>query len=180
MDALLQFRFCPRCGQAHDPSGSLLPFRCQACGFVFYLNPASAAAALIQRSNGDVLFIRRAKNPAKGKLAVPGGFVDFGESIEDALRREVREEVGIEVGRLVFLCSAPNEYPYRGVCYQVVDLFFHTGLAGDGEPQALDAVESVCWLDPRRVPLDDLAFTSLKKALEFFRGTFMERSDQTP
>jgi ADP-ribose pyrophosphatase YjhB (NUDIX family) len=151
-----------------------MPFRCESCEFVFYLNPASAAAALIQRSNGDLLFIRRAKDPAKGKLAVPGGFVDFDETVEDALRREIREEVGLAVGNLDFICSAPNEYPYQGIHYQVVDLFFLTHPADNREPQALDAVESVCWLNPWRISLDGLAFSSLRKALELFRQRFSD------
>ncbi len=71
-----------------------------------------------------MLLIRRAKEPAKGKLAPPGGFIDVGETAEQGVRREVREEVGIELDHIHFLCSQPNQYFYKEVTYPVLDFFF--------------------------------------------------------
>src|SRR5690242_10588704 len=108
------FRFCPRCA-APRPADNLgqSPLRCAACGLAFFFNPTVAAAAFVHDPAGRVLFIRRAHDPSAGKLGVPGGFIDFGESAEDGLRREVREEVGIEIDRPRFLVSFPNTYFYR-------------------------------------------------------------------
>src|SRR5262245_53429279 len=92
------FRFCPRCGAARPVENrNQNPFHCNTCGLALFFNPTVAAGAFVSDSAGRVLSIRRAKEPSIGKLAVPGGFIDFGESAEEALRREVREEVGIEV-----------------------------------------------------------------------------------
>ncbi|HYT59019.1 MAG TPA: NUDIX domain-containing protein, partial [Haliangiales bacterium] len=87
------FHHCPRCGakQAALPAGN--SFKCAACGFLYYFNPAIAVAGFVFAADGRALFIRRAKEPAKGRLALPGGFVDFNETAEEALRRETREEV---------------------------------------------------------------------------------------
>jgi ADP-ribose pyrophosphatase YjhB (NUDIX family) len=143
-----------------------VPFRCAACGFVLFFNAAAAAAAFVQRADGHVLFIRRAREPAAGKLGLPGGFVDFGETAEEAVRREAREEVGLELDALRYLTSVPNHYDYAGVTYHTLDLYFVTRPSGPGEPRPLDAVQSVCWLDPRGVGADELAFDSLRVALD--------------
>ena len=111
------------------------------------------------------LFIRR-EGPGERKLALPGGFVDIGERAE-ALRREIREEVNLEVASVEFLCSQPNEYHYKGVTYPVLDLFFVTRASGNQPAVALDGVESVCWWKIREVNFDEIAFPSVRQALEF-------------
>jgi ADP-ribose pyrophosphatase len=101
------FRHCPQCGKP-SPELGRAPFHCEACGFLFYFNPAIAVGAVVLAPDDTVLLIRRAKDPHKGKLSVPGGFVDAGEVAEVALRREIREEVGLEVKRLDYFCSLPQ------------------------------------------------------------------------
>jgi ADP-ribose pyrophosphatase YjhB (NUDIX family) len=159
------FRTCPRCGATTDRPNDVVPFRCGQCGFVLFFNAAAAVAVFVTRADGHVLFIRRAKNPGRGKLGLPGGFADFGETAEDATRREVREEVGLELGPLDYLASFPNLYVYAGVTYHTLDFFFVAQPAGEQEPRALDAVDSVCWLDPRHVDLDEIAFVSMQSAV---------------
>lgn len=165
------FRFCPRCGQRRgEATARPDPFRCDACGFLFFFNPAVAVAALVVRGDGRALFIRRAKDPARGRLALVGGFVDPGENAEGALRREVREEVGLELTDLTFLSSSPNEYHYRGTTYPVVDLIFLATTNHDTRTAALDGVASFEWLDPVAVDPDDLAFPSMGDGLRRYRA----------
>jgi ADP-ribose pyrophosphatase YjhB (NUDIX family) len=159
------FRHCPKCAAA-NPAPGQNPFRCPACGFVYYFNPTVAAAAFLFDGAGKVLVIRRAKDPAKGKLAIPGGFVDFDEAAEDALRREVREEVGVEVSDLRFLGSCPNRYEYRGITYPVCDLMFTGTVADPAAARPLDAVAGIEWRHPRDVDPDELAFPSLRRGRE--------------
>jgi ADP-ribose pyrophosphatase YjhB (NUDIX family) len=165
------FRFCPRCGAAR-PADNLNqnPLRCGACGLVFFFNPTVAAGALVSDPAGRVLFIRRAKEPSAGKLGVPGGFIDFGESAEDGLRREVREEVGIEIDRPRFLASFPNTYVYREVSYPVVDLYFTATAVNPELARPLDAVTGIEWRLPRDVPDDEIAFPSMRAALRALAG----------
>jgi NAD+ diphosphatase len=160
------FRFCPRCGanRAAD-NHAQSPFRCGGCGLVFYFNPTVAAAAFVHDPAGRILLIRRAKEPAKGKLGVPGGFVDFGEPAEEGMRREVREEVGLELTDVRFLVSFPNSYFYREVTYPVVDLYFTATAVAPEAAQPLDAVVSVEWRHPADVPPEEIAFPSMAVAL---------------
>jgi len=160
------FRFCPRCGVPRpEENAGLSPLRCPACDLVYYFNPAVAVAALVSDAAGRVLFIRREKEPSAGKLGVPGGFIDFGESAEDGLRREVREEVGLEIDRLNFLVSFPNDYPFRGVTYPVVDLYFTAVAVNPAAARPLDAVLGVEWRLPGEVPEAEIAFASMRVAL---------------
>lgn len=157
------FRFCPGCG---SPGGRWIrdqEFRCPACGFRFFQNTAAACGVLVEHG-GRFLFLVRAKEPSKGRLGLPGGFVDPGESVEQALAREVAEEIGGRLGPVRFLASFPNRYPFAGVEYRTCDLYFRAGLEGD--PAALRAdpgeVAALRWLRPDEVDDADLAFPSLR------------------
>jgi ADP-ribose pyrophosphatase YjhB (NUDIX family) len=163
-----QFRWCPRCGANLAASGAC-PLVCAACGFVYYFNPAVSAAAILLRGDGQGLFIRRGHEPGLGQLAFVGGFVDAGETPEVALRREVREEVGIELDAVAYLGSQPNTYNYRGVTYHVVDLIFVATLAAGAAPRAQEGVAAIEWHDPRALDPARLAFASMTWALATFQ-----------
>lgn len=163
------FRYCPRCGADYQQPAPEPVLRCSHCGFVYYFNPAVAVAAFLEAPAGRWLFIRRAKAPARGKLALPGGFVDCGETAEDALRREIREEVSLHVASLRFLCSQTNHYDYRDVRYPVVDLFFTAAADPQQQAQALDGVAALCWLSLPQVADDEIAFPSIRHAVNQLR-----------
>lgn len=159
------FRFCPKCGQPVRRAATNA-IQCTACGFLYYFNPVVAVGALVVDGEGRMLWIRRAREPGKGKLGLPGGFADVGETAEEALRREVREEVNLEVDSPEFLCSFANQYVYGGVTYPVLDIFYTARPIAAGSAAALDDVESFCWLKPQEVRPDDIAFPSVKNALD--------------
>lgn len=165
------FRHCPQCGRARAGQGPVQPFHCAGCGFHFYFNAAPAVAAFVLDPDGRALFLRRAREPAKGMLAVPGGFVDLGETAEAALRREIREEVNLEVGPLRYLCTQLNEYQYRGVAYPVLDLFYVTRAIDPGRMQALDEVESCAWRRTTEVSPAEIAFPSIRAALQAYHDS---------
>ncbi len=164
------FRHCPRCGLPRSSENQgRCPLSCNGCGLVFYFNPTVAAAAFVFDAEGRILLIRRAKDPSAGKLGVPGGFIDIGESAEEGLRREVREEVGIEIDKLQFLISFPNSYLYREVTYPVVDLYFTSVAVNPASAKPLDAVAGVEWRLPSDVPNDEIAFPSMRVAIAALR-----------
>ncbi|MFO1459205.1 MAG: NUDIX domain-containing protein [Verrucomicrobiota bacterium] len=158
------FKFCPSCGASRPSIQKGVLVHCDACGFHFHFNPAVSVSAFLRRRDGKVLLIRRARSPGRGKLAPPGGFVDIGETAENALLRELREEVGVAATSVQFLCSFTNRYPYRGVTYPVVDLFFTARVSNSGKASALDEVREIGWFDPSEVGANQLAFPSMKSA----------------
>lgn len=117
-------RYCPKCGAAALRFIESNLVHCDVCGFDLYLNTAAAVAALIPDEQGRLLIIERAEEPKKGTWDLPGGFADPGETAEEALRREVREELGLKVVSTQYLCSYPNTYEYKGMHYATMDLGF--------------------------------------------------------
>lgn len=138
-------------------------YRCPACGFRYFHNVATAAGIVVERA-GKFLFVVRGMEPAKGKLGLPGGFVDPGESVEHALRREVREEIGAEIADPVFLASFPNCYGFGATQYHTCDLYFRAEVLTDVADwrTAEDEISALVWLAPEEVNPDDLAFVSLR------------------
>ena len=169
-DPLSSFASARAARIAHDADNlGQTPFRCAACGLVFFFNPTVAAAAFVSDGARRLLFVRRAKEPHAGKLGVPGGFIDFGESAEEGVRREVREEVGLELDGLSFLASFPNEYSYREVTYPVVDLYFTAMAIDPDSARPLDGVAGIEWRQACEVPEEEIAFESLREALRLLR-----------
>jgi NAD+ diphosphatase len=172
----LVFSFCPRCGQrsfARQKAGLL---SCSACGLIFYVNTAAAVAAILRDSEGRVLLVRRSKDPGKGLLDLPGGFVDPDESAEDALRRELREEMGLEAGPFSWLGSLPNEYEYEGITYRSLDLFFENSKMDLSSVKSLEEIQEILLLRPSEIPFGEIAFPSIKTM--FLRLLESERPSQ--
>jgi ADP-ribose pyrophosphatase YjhB (NUDIX family) len=164
-------RHCPRCGSPRAAPRSPQLLVCEACDLHLYFNPCAAAAAILLDDSGRVLLVRRAHEPAKDKLAFPGGFIDDGESAETALRRELREEIGMEVGPLHYVASHPNTYPYRGVVYATLDVFFTARVPDFAAAVALDGVAGLVVLPAAAVAEQDLAFESMRVAWRAFLAT---------
>lgn len=118
------FKLCPMCGSKKIENHGDRKWLCPDCGFDLYNNVAAAVGIVIYDKYDNILFEVRAKEPRKGFIAVPGGFVDFGESAEEAVIRECREEIGVPVDGASFLCTAPNIYEYKGIEYKTCDIFF--------------------------------------------------------
>lgn len=168
MQPIQHFQHCPKCGQPVPPGVN--PLVCPACGFCFFFNPTVSAAAFVFDGHGRILLLRRAKEPAKGLFGIPGGFIDIGEGAEVAVRREIREEVGIEVTELKYLTSHPNDYNYRGVTYPVCDLMFTAVAVNPEAVQSLDDVAGYEWRGLEQVRDDELAFDSLRVGLRALRS----------
>ena len=158
------YRFCPKCGGAFE-SRRLKEFEperlvCSQCAFVFYLNPKVAAGAVVEYEGGIVL-LRREIDPRAGFWVHPGGFVDRGETLEAAAKRETREEVGMDV-EITHLLGA---YSFEDSEVVVVT---YAARALSGVPAVGDESLEVAAFAPHEIPWDDLAFPSTRLALKEF------------
>lgn len=163
--------YCPRCG-AHVGVSVQIPFRCPDCGFADFFGPVAAVGGLITNASNELLLVRRARDPGKGKWGLPGGFVDRGETIEQALAREVLEETGLRVARPAYLTSFPNSYDYAGVVSPVIDLFYLCRVGSGVQIElALDELDHYVWVRPSDTDLDQMAFPSNRRAIEYWLET---------
>jgi ADP-ribose pyrophosphatase YjhB (NUDIX family) len=168
------FRYCPSCASQNVEFRGH-KFHCSDCGFVYYHNTAAATGCIV-RTGGGLLFLIRGKEPARGRLDLPGGFVDPGEGAVEGLRREFREEIGWEPPPqeiFTLFASFPNIYPYRGVVYNTCDLFFTLSapeLAEKDLRLAEGEIAGVRFVRPEDLNLDDLAFESTRRAVQAFSG----------
>ncbi len=160
--------YCPQCGTPLEDREAFGRVRraCPSCGLIFFRDLKVAVGALI-RDRDRVLLVRRAIRPEKGKWALPAGYMEYDEEPRDAVRREVREEVGLEVEIREVLDVFPLHNPYaRGVI--IVYAAFPAG-AVPATLTAEDDVDLVRWFNAENIPWDDLAFESTRRILERWR-----------
>ena len=172
------FRFCPACASEKIRFEQDKVFRCPQCGFTYYHNTAAATSCIV-RANAGILFLVRGKEPGKGKLDLPGGFVDPGEGATDGLRREFIEELGIDPlappvpadNGFSFFASFPNKYPYKNISYNTCDLFFYINIPDlkekDLRPEKTE-VSGVRFIKPEDLDMEEIAFESVKKAIHVY------------
>lgn len=155
------YRFCPLCGSrfvkkrliSHEPARLV----CETCGFVLYLDPKLVACTIAETENGIVLQ-QRNKQPKKGYWVLPGGYVDRGETLEQAAVRELREETGLE-GRITGLIHA---YSYPGEANIII--VFHARITGGGLRPCHESM-AVKAFRREALPWDRLAFDTTRNAL---------------
>jgi NADH pyrophosphatase NudC (nudix superfamily) len=158
------FEFCPKCKSDDIRFNGVKRYRCKQCGWIYFHNTAAAVAVMLQYRN-KLLFVVRAKDPGKGMLDLPGGFVDPGESVEQAVRREVREELYINLDDLTYWGSYPNTYCYEGITYNTCDTVFLTRCKNLPTKWNKKEIKEIKLFGPDDVNPDEIAFKSIKKAV---------------
>lgn len=165
---LSSFGYCPLCGSNHFEINNEKSKRCAACGFVYYFNPSAATVALILNEREELLVCRRAKDPAKGTLDLPGGFIDMSETAEEGVAREVLEETGLQVEEAIYQFSLPNIYLYSGFTVHTIDLFFLCHVADTSQMKAQDDVADSFFLSPEDIRVEEFGLDSIRKGLGIF------------
>jgi len=186
------FNFCPSCSSKKIIFNEGKVFRCPDCGFTYYHNIAAATGCLIRvpsmcegSQEGDIgerlVFLVRGKEPAVGKLDLPGGFVDIGEGALEGLYRELQEEIGwvppVPAGAenltsvFKLFASFSNVYEYKGIKYNTCDLYFSIcapGLRPENLQLEQAEIAGVRFLKPEEIDFDQFAFESTRKAVKSY------------
>lgn len=158
------YAYCPTCGGTLQSrvirEGERSRLVCVKCEFIYFQNPKVASAVIVTHEDKLVL-LRRSIEPGFGKWVFPGGYVDLGEHVTDAARREAREEacVDVEIERLL------DVYSYRE---RPVVVVVYVGRVVGGIPAAGDECSEMNLFGYDEVPWDELAFPSTRQALEAF------------
>jgi len=145
------WKLCPRCGGELEARerGHLA---CPGCGASYWANSSPAAQGVLER-DGRVLLAKRRHEPRKGYWDLPSGFLEEGEEPLAGLRRELREETGLELSVAEWAGASIDRYEHQFV------LSLSWIVQADGEPVAADDVEELAWFRPDELP-GEMAFDS--------------------
>jgi NAD+ diphosphatase len=176
MKSYSHFKFCPCCASPKIRVHMKNAIKCGACGYVYFHNTAAAVAGIIEIGK-KILLIKRANEPKAGFYDLPGGFVDYKESIDAALVREVKEECNLDITDLRYFGSFGNTYRYCGVDYFTADTFF---LCRPVNPKMLrisNEVSEVILADVNKFDLKKVAFESIRKAIDKYKRFVRSRKE---
>lgn len=153
-------RYCMHCGQrlttAVPEGDSRRRMVCLDCGFIHYLNPRPVAGTIPVR-DGKILLGRRDIEPRRGFWVFPGGFMDVGESAEEAAKRETREEMHLEVTNLELLGV------YTRIEQGVVVIVYEAEAVGEAEVG--HETSEIAWFAAHEIPWEEIAFDTTEAAL---------------
>ena len=137
-------RYCSRCGTPTEPRTDERARACPACGFTSY-PPVSPAIMILVTHGGKLLLARKPAFPA-GRFSALAGFVEPGETLEDTVARETREEVGVEVKNIRYFGSQPWPFPHS-----LMIAFTAEYAGGELRPDGVE-IEEAAWFDPEALP----------------------------
>jgi ADP-ribose pyrophosphatase YjhB (NUDIX family) len=157
--------YCQYCGSQDISWEGTHKMTCNSCTRTFFINAATAVIALIINKEGQVLFTRRKYEPAAGKLDLPGGFVNLGETPENAVKRELKEELNLTVKTCKYKTSFTNRYVYDGITYFTADIVFSCTCKDLSHISADDDVDGYGFINPNYISLNDLGLESVKKLI---------------
>jgi NAD+ diphosphatase len=163
-----KFHFCPSCGKERIEESRENCLRCLDCGFLYFHNCAAAAAGIIQFRK-EIIRTKRAIEPRKGSYDLPGGFVFYRESLEDALSREIKEELNLEIPHWQYLGSFPNVYLYREVTYFTTDAIFMATISNLSKIKTDKEIAQVVFVNPQEINWNQIAFDSIKQGLKKYQ-----------
>lgn len=167
MAELHGWRFCPRC------SAELLleatSASCPDCGSRYYANSAPTVGALCEDEHGRLMLVRRAIEPRKGKWDTPGGFLEEGEAPFDGLRRELREETGLEIEPGEFFGALTDLYGDGPGAQFVLSLNWTARILA-GTPAPADDISEIRWFAADELPREEeVAFASIACLVQRWR-----------
>lgn len=170
-----KLKYCPKCSSEGFYDLTDHAFKCHGCGFQFFLNSSAAVAALIFNENGQLLLVERGVEPKLGMLDLPGGFVDPHESAEEAVIREIKEELDVRPDRIEYMMSEPNEYNFMGITVFTVDLAFRCFVTDFSSLTYRDDISGIQFMKPEQIKLEDVAFDSIRNIIKTFKNEAADR-----
>ena len=164
----MQKLYCPRCGKQTFHPVEDKAYQCSQCDFLYYHNVAATSSAIIECDN-RLLLVIRARDPGAGLLDLPGGFAEPNETLEQALTRELHEELGCHFTATPrYIGSFPNRYLYRDILYNTLDAFFSLQITTLPELHVDDDVAGYQWVTAADIDYERIAFDSIKQALKMY------------
>lgn len=140
------YKFCPHCKSPLELRSD--HYACGSCNTKIHINPKPCVSVLPIK-NGKVLLSKRAIDPYKGEYDLIGGFMEVGETVEKAAKREVKEETGLDIELTELLGTYPDQYGDGGD--YTINIQFVAKIVG-GKTKAQEDVASLHWVPINKLP----------------------------
>jgi ADP-ribose pyrophosphatase YjhB (NUDIX family) len=169
MSRVDDWRHCPRCGAGLEHDHERVD--CPACGFVAHSNSEPTSSGLVTDDEGRLMLVRRARDPHGGTWDLPGGFLEEAEHPLDTLRRELREETGLDVEPDDFFGAWLDRYGEEGDGTPTTLNLYWTAHVTGGRPQPGDDAAEIRWFASDELPADnEIGFANVREVLRAWRG----------
>lgn len=163
MDPNDTYKFCPRCGNKLEPSKESL--QCISCGFHFYLNPAPTNAIILENDKKEILLVKRKFEPKKGFWDTAGGFILPDESVEQSVKREIKEELNVDVKMTGIIGIYPDKYLFQEIIYPTLNILVTVDIIS-GTLQAMDDAAEIGFFPYAAILEQQFAFPWIKIGLQ--------------
>ena len=139
---------------------------CTSCGKHYYFNPKACVSAILINDMEEILLTKRIRAPFKNWWDLPGGFVDEKETLEGAITRELKEEIGSYIDNLEYVGSFEIDYPFQNEIVPAVTANFIGKIVGDINIKIGDDVSDYKFVPIKEIKINTIAF---KKQQEFLK-----------
>lgn len=167
-------KYCPNCKNKLIKKTNL--FYCQKCVFYFYHNPIPTNGLIIYNETKEVLLVKRKFSPKKNYWDIPGGFINLNETLENSIKREIKEELGIDVDlkKLTYLTSSKDLYNYKKIKSYTICLIFLYKINKIHKEKMIpsDDISEAKWFKEQNINWEKIAFSGIKKGLKLFFRSF--------
>lgn len=174
----MEINFCRRCGQKvrqQTPGMYVCPN-----GHELFYKAYIGVNVILVNEHDEVLMATRARDPGKGTIDFPGGFIDLGETLEQAGKRELMEETGLhpsDYTPLELLYNGIEHYQYQGENCEVLGVFFWARMTRHAVTTPHDDVAKLEWVAPAKITQEEIypGFESVWSALQLVRQRLLEK-----
>ena len=158
------YKFCLKCGGKLKNYAKYI-LKCNSCGFKVYINPVPCNGVIIVNEKNEIMLVKRKVDPKKGYWDLPGGFIQPGENLEQSVKREIKEELDIDVEMIKFIGTYGDLYEFQSILVPTL------GIIVTAKPLSFkfipkDDISSYKFFTARSVLKQKLAFKSLRKGLK--------------
>lgn len=157
------FKYCPKCtGKLVIDDKYIL--KCNKCGFNLYINPAPCNGVIIENNKGQIMLVKRKDDPKKGYWDLPGGFINPNESFAKSVKREIKEELNVEItlGKIIGVYA--DTYLFQDINIPTLGIVILAKLKSFNLKPS-DDITSYKFFDKKDVLEQKLAFKSLKQGI---------------
>lgn len=163
MNPNVAYKFCPICSsKLNFKKENLLV--CSKCDFKFYINPSPCNAVIIENENGEIMLVKRKFDPQKSYWDLPGGFIDAYETLEDSVKREIKEELGVDVKVDRIIGVYKDIYVFQNIKVPTIGIVVLAKIT-KGKIKVSDDVADYKYFSKKDIFKQKLAFKSMKSGI---------------